>query len=62
MQKALELENASDEDIKHLLLKELRIFNYVPASAEQDYLNAMWQEYKNMRDERMAKKQEEVKR
>ncbi|UCE91093.1 MAG: hypothetical protein JSV90_06635 [Methanobacteriota archaeon] len=62
MQKALELENASDDEIKHLLLKELKIFNYVPASAEQDYLDAMWQEYKNIRNERMARKQEEVKR
>ncbi|UCE80802.1 MAG: hypothetical protein JSV94_06600 [Methanobacteriota archaeon] len=62
MQKALELENAPDDEIKRLLLKELKIFNYVPASAEQDYLNAMWQGYKNIRNERKARKQEEVKR
>lgn len=62
IQKALELENAPEDEIKRILLKELKIFNYVPASAEQDYLDAMWQEYKNTRNEREARKQEDVKR
>jgi hypothetical protein len=55
MRKAYELESASDDDIKRVMLRELKIYNYVPSSVEQDYLEAMWQAFKKMREERRTR-------
>jgi len=35
-----------------LILKELKIYNYVPSAAERDYLEAMWRALKKLRDEK----------
>jgi len=58
MRKAMEVEQASDDDIKCVILRELKIYNYVPSTVEQDYLGAMWQAFKRMRDERKARREE----
>lgn len=58
MRKALESEHAPDDEIKHIILRELKIYNYVPSSVEQEYLEAMWQAFKKLRDERKARSQE----
>ena len=58
MRKAMEVEQASDGDIKCVILRELKIYNYVPSTVEQDYLEAMWQAFKRMRDERKARREE----
>lgn len=55
MRKALSLEHARDDEIRLLLLKELKIFNYIPSSAEQEYLEAMWQAFQRLRDERSTR-------
>jgi len=58
MRKAMELEQASDDDIKRVILRELKMYNYVPSTVEQNYLEAMWQAFKKMRDERKARQRE----
>ena len=55
MKKALELEGAPEDEVKRVLLKELKIYNYVPTSAEQEYLEAMWKAFENMRAEKRAR-------
>jgi hypothetical protein len=60
MRKAMELEQASDNDIKRVILRELKIFNYVPSTVEKDYLEAMWQAFKKMRDERKTRQEVKV--
>ena len=35
----------SDEEIGRALLKEVKIYNYVPASKEEEYRNAVLEEY-----------------
>lgn len=58
MKRALSLEHASDDEIKRLLLKELKVYNYIPASAERDYADAMWQAFEKMREEKTARAEE----
>ena len=45
MRKTLEYPKASDKELKAVLLKELKQYNYVPSSLEQDYAEALWKEY-----------------
>jgi hypothetical protein len=47
--KTLELPKASDEELKAVLLKELKSYNYVPPSMEKDYVEALWKEYLRVR-------------
>lgn len=54
MRRALELGHAPEDEIKRFILKELKIYNYVPSAAERDYLEAMWQAFKKLKDERKA--------
>ena len=58
MRKALELEHVPDDVIKRVILKELKIYNYVPSPVEQEYLEAMWQAFRKMRDERKTRQWE----
>ena len=58
MRKALELGRASDDEIRRLILKELKIHNYVPSAAELDYLEAMWRAFKKLRDEKKHQRRE----
>jgi len=45
LRKTLEHPKASDMELKAVLLKELKQYNYVPSSKEQEYTEALWQEY-----------------
>ncbi|MEM0342724.1 MAG: hypothetical protein QXU73_00515 [Thermoplasmata archaeon] len=56
MKKALELNDASDDELKRVLLRELKIYNYVPSAAEQEYLQALWKAFEQLREERKGTK------
>jgi len=43
--KAMASPNAPEEELRFVLLKELKIYNYVPASAEGEYTDAIWEEF-----------------
>lgn len=45
LRKTLEYPKASDKELKTVLLKELKQYNYVPSSMEQEYAEALWKEY-----------------
>ena len=45
LRKTLEYPKASDKEIKAVLLNELKQYNYVPSSMEQEYIEALWKEY-----------------
>jgi len=45
IEKALASEGASEEELKAILLRELKVFNYVPSSAEEEYLHGIWEEF-----------------
>lgn len=55
MRKALELEHAPEDEIKRVILRELKIYNYVPSSVEQEYLEAMWQAFRKIIEERKVR-------
>ena len=57
MRKALELKDASDDEIRRIILRELKIYNYIPSSVEQDYLEAMWRAFEKIRDERGSRRE-----
>ncbi|MEM2891793.1 MAG: hypothetical protein QXJ32_04740 [Thermoplasmata archaeon] len=52
MRKALELVNVPDDEIKRALLRELKIYNYVPSAAEQEYLEALWKAFEQLRQDK----------
>lgn len=43
--RALDATSASDEELKEMLLSDLKRYNYVPAEMEAEYTLAMWQEF-----------------
>lgn len=45
LRKTLEFPEASENELKTILLRELRQYNYVPSSLEQEYIEALWEEY-----------------
>jgi NAD-dependent dihydropyrimidine dehydrogenase PreA subunit len=51
-EKGLESMDAPDDEIKSVLLAELKARNYVPSSVEKEYMTAMWAEYKKARVQR----------
>lgn len=52
MRKALELGNASEEELKAVLLRELKIYNYVPRGMEKEYVEALWKAFNELRGKR----------
>lgn len=52
IEKALASEGASEEELKATLLRELKLFNYVPSSAEDEYLHGIWVEFTKERSRR----------
>ncbi len=52
VESALEHLDDSDEDVKAILLRELKARNYVPSGSEQEYLKALWAEFKKLRVQR----------
>ena len=51
-EKGLEHMDDADNDIKTVLLAELKARNYVPSSVEKEYMTAIWAEYKRARVQR----------
>lgn len=50
--KALESEELPEQERRLRMLKELKVYNYVPPSAEEDYMEAVWEEYVRERTKR----------
>lgn len=48
MDKALEQRSDSEEETKRILVTELKARNYVPVSEEDEYLKALWKEFKKV--------------
>lgn len=53
--KALACGSESEDELRSMLLKELKIYNYVPQSSERDYLDCVWGEFLKERSRREAK-------
>jgi hypothetical protein len=45
IEKAFASEGAPEAELKSILLRELKIFNYVPPSVEDEYLDGIWEEF-----------------
>lgn len=58
MEAALQQMDRSDDEIKEVLISELRARNYVPSSVREDYLKALWAEYKKLRNQKRAEVEE----
>ncbi|MGD9962713.1 MAG: ATP-binding protein [Thermoplasmata archaeon] len=56
MDAALERMDRPDDEIKEVLMGELTARNYVPSSVRDDYLKALWAEFKKLR----VRKRDEV--
>lgn len=52
MERALEHLDDDDGEIKRVLLMELKARNYVPGGSEDEYVKALWSEYKKLRVQR----------
>lgn len=52
IERALEHLDDPDEDVKEVLLAELKTRNYVPGGSEGEYVRALWNEYKKLRVQR----------
>ena len=49
METALTCMDSPDDELKRLLMTELKARNYVPSSVEDEYLKALWTEFKKAR-------------
>ena len=49
LEKGLEAMDAPDEDIRDVLLKEMKVRNYVPSSAQEEYMRSLWTEFRKVR-------------
>jgi len=54
LRKAFEMKGVSDEGLKKVLLRELRIHNYVPPLAEKEYLKGLWDAFMRYREQHKA--------
>jgi len=45
IEKAFAAQGASEAELKSILLRELKIYNYVPSSVEAEYLDGIWEEF-----------------
>jgi hypothetical protein len=45
IEKAFAAQVASEAELKSILLRELKICNYVPSSVEVEYLDGIWEEF-----------------
>lgn len=43
--RAIEMTDKSEEEIRRYLLEQVKIYNYVPNSAEKEYEDAIWKEF-----------------
>jgi len=54
LRRTLEHADASDDELKVILLREFKTRNYFPAQAEEEYMRALWERFKNYRAEQMG--------
>jgi NAD-dependent dihydropyrimidine dehydrogenase PreA subunit len=52
MEAALRRMDSPDDEVKELLMEELRARNYVPSSVREEYRRVLWAEYKKLRGRR----------
>lgn len=52
MEAALRVMDLPDEEVKEVLMAELRARNYVPSSVRDEYSRVLWAEYKKLRGQR----------
>lgn len=58
MSKGLENLDKTDTQQKEVLLRELKAHNYVPEAVERDYLQAIWEEFRQIRAKRLGQVEE----
>lgn len=61
IEKGLHHMDASDEEQRAVLLTELKVHNYVPSTVEDEYMRALWNEYKKFRHQRKEEMEESYK-
>lgn len=61
IERGLEHMDGPDEEQRSALLTELKAHNYVPASVEDEYMKALWTEYKKFRMQRREEREESYK-
>lgn len=44
--------DSSDERVRAILLTELKTRNYVPSAAQEEYMRALWAEFRKAREQR----------
>ena len=59
MAKGLEVLDKTDDEQKRILLEELKKHNYVPSSIENQYLAAVWTEFRHLRAKKRGDIEEE---
>lgn len=52
IEKAMARPDSSEDELKAILLREVKIYNYVPPSAEDEYAEAIWMEFVKERTRR----------
>jgi NAD-dependent dihydropyrimidine dehydrogenase PreA subunit len=52
MEKGLAVMDAPDDDVREVLLKELKASNYVPGNAQEEYMRSLWTEFRKARVQR----------
>ena len=61
IEKGLEHMDAPEEEQRYVLLSELKVHNYVPSSVEEEYMKAVWTEYRKFRLQRREEREETYK-
>jgi len=52
IEKGLTVMDSPDDEVRHVLLTELKARNYVPSSAHEEYMKPLWAEFKKARVQR----------
>lgn len=52
IEKAMAAAGSPEDELRAILLRELKIYNYVPSSAEDEYIDAIWREFVKERERR----------
>lgn len=61
MEAALQRMDCPDDEVKEVLMGELRARNYVPSSVRDEYMTVLWAEYKKLRARRKDEVEESYK-
>lgn len=61
MEAALQRMDRPDDEVKEVLMVELRARNYVPSSVQDEYLRVLWAEYRKLRAQRRDEVEESYK-